>query len=433
MTELTYKTKGGGSPDRKPRVYFTCHPADKERSLERICRDIFASSDCAVFYTEDMAARLPEETRETDLERMNLFISPVSLKLLLEPNRAMDEDFPFAVEKHIPVLPIMLEPGLGLVYSREDKFGSLQYLDPNINDPTAIPYADKLKKYLSATLFDSETVERIQKAFDAYIFLSYRKKDRKLANELMRLIHADPKCRDIAIWFDEFLTPGESFTETIQEAMKRSKAFALLVTPSLLEPNDRGADNYVKSTEYTAAKEMAKAEGKEILPAELRGNSTGYLDREALFRDFADLPEPLDISSDSERESFLKRLRNLAANKRRDDPTHNYLIGLAYLDGIDVEIDRERGLALITAAGEADLPEAEMLRAIYYKVTSAPLDLRKARYWARSLYGLACTQYSDCSSCGDNALLNMFTSGKEYVRIFTVLSCRLDQAPKEGH
>lgn len=383
MTELIYKTKSGGSPERKPRVYFTCHPADKARSLDKLCEDIFASSDCAVFYTEDMMARLPEETRATDLERMNLFVIPVSLKLLLEPNRAMDEDFPFAREKHIPVLPIMLEPGLDMVYSREDKFGSLQYLDPNINDSTAIPYAEKLKKHLNSTLFDSETVERIQKAFDAYIFLSYRKKDRKLANELMRLIHADPKCRDIAIWFDEFLTPGESFTETIREAMKRSKAFTLLVTPSLLELNDQGEDNYVKSTEYPAAKEMARSDGKDILPAELLGEGEKPADREALFRDFADLPEPLDISSDSERESFLRRVRRLVAEERKDDPTHNYLIGLAYLDGIDVEIDRDRGLELITAAGEAELPEA--MEKLYHIFSDAEVNVRQATRWAEKL------------------------------------------------
>ena len=416
MTELAYKTKSGGNPERKPRVYFTCHPADMERSLDKLCEDIFASSDCAVFYTADMTARLPEETGATDLERMNLFVIPVSLKLLLEPNRAMDEDFPFARDKHIPVLPIMLEPGLDMVYSREDKFGSLQYLDPNINDSTAIPYAEKLKKYLRATLFDSETVDQIQKAFDAYIFLSYRKKDRKLANELMRLIHADPMCRDIAIWFDEFLTPGESFTDTIREAMERSKAFALLVTPSLLELNDRGEDNYVKSTEYPAAKEMAKADGKDILPAELLGESTKPTDRKALFHDFADLPEPLDISSDLERESFLARLRKLAVEERINNPTHNYLIGLAYLDGIDVEADRERGLALITDAGEDELPEAmEKLYCYYSMGIDIELVYEKASYWAEKLASYYCRvngeEHPDSIMALYNSALMCFKSG----------------------
>ena len=64
--------------------------------------------------------------------------------------------------------------------------------------------------------------KRVRAAFDAYIFLSYRKKDRKYANELMRLIHSNPECRDIAIWFDEFLTPGESFKENIEKILDRS-------------------------------------------------------------------------------------------------------------------------------------------------------------------------------------------------------------------
>ena len=37
-------------------------------------------------------------------------------------------------------------------------------------------------------------------------------------------------------------------------------------------------------------------------------------------------------------EVFLGTLRRYASSENRDDPEHNSLIGLAYLDGIDVEI-----------------------------------------------------------------------------------------------
>lgn len=50
---------------------------------------------------------------------------------------------------------------------------------------------------------------------DAYVFLSYRKKDRKHAKELMRLIHANRFCLDIAIWYDGFLAAGEDFNAAI--------------------------------------------------------------------------------------------------------------------------------------------------------------------------------------------------------------------------
>ncbi len=374
MTELKYRTNGGGSPKGKPRVYFTCHPADLDRSLDRICEDLFRAADCAVYYTADMGDRLPEETRETDLERMNLFVIPVSLKLLLEPNRAMEEDFPFAAAKHIPVLPIMLEPGLDPVYGRADKFGTRQYLDPGLVDPTAVPYAEKLKNYLGSVLIHTEIVRRIRAAFDAGIFLSYRKKDRKQANELMRLIHSDPKCRDIAVWFDEFLTPGESFDAGIREAMEKSSLFTLLVTPSLLEPGELGGPNYVRAKEYPEARDA----GMELLAAE-----SVPTDRAALLEGFPGLPEPLNVERPAERERFLERLRALDAEENNGEAEHLYLIGLAYLEGIDAETDRDRGLQLITAAGNAELPEAmEKLYRMYREGLGVPVDYRRAAYWA---------------------------------------------------
>ena len=377
MTELLFKTKGGAQVQGRPRVYFTCHPADVDRSLEKLCAEIFDAADCAVFYTADMADRLPEETRETDLNRMNLFVIPVSLRLLTEPSRAMDEDFPFAKEKHIPVLPIVLEPGLEPIYSREDRFGSLQYLDPLAHDDTAVPYEEKLKKYLNDVLIDSKTADRVRKAFDAYVFLSYRKKDRKQANELMRLIHADPVCQRIAIWFDEYLTPGESFTESIKEAMEKSSLFALLVTPSLLELNAQGKANYVQSTEYPAARDA----GMPLLPAEVTAT-----DRTALKDAYDGLPTPLNVGTEAERERFLAQLRALAHEEEEDNPEHNYLLGLAYMDGIDVETDRDRGFALITSAAEAELPEAiRKLYTMYDEGVGVPVDWHEALKWAERL------------------------------------------------
>ena len=379
MTELNVRTKGGASPKDKPRVYFTCHPADLERGLEKLCEDLFTAADCAVYYTPDMGDRLPEETRETDLERMTLFVIPVSLKLLLEPSRAMDEDFPFAREKNIPVLPVMLEGGLDPIYGRADRFGPLQYLDPEARDDTAVPYAEKLKKHLDSLFIDPETTKRVRNAFDDTVFLSYRKKDRRKANALMRLIHADPLCRDVAVWFDEYLTPGESFSASIRKAMERSRYFALLVTPSLLEKNEKGEPNYVRATEYPAARDA----GMPLLPAELPEGNEDLTDREALARDFPGLPAPHDLRRGSERERFLSPLRALSREDGRDDPEHLFLMGLAYLEGIDVEVDREHGLALLTAAGEAENLEAmKKLCTMYFMGQGVPLDWRQAAFWA---------------------------------------------------
>ena len=152
MATFLYKTRGNASPERKPRVYFTCHPEDFPKYFEKICEDIFKTHDCAIFYTEDLNEEIEEKYKESDLGQMNLFVIPITFKLLSQPNRAMDSDFRYAKEKHIPVLPIMMESGLDTIYSQEDKFGELQYLNPYTQDLTAISYEEKLKKYLESVL-----------------------------------------------------------------------------------------------------------------------------------------------------------------------------------------------------------------------------------------------------------------------------------------
>ena len=176
MEYLKVKTKGGASPQGKPRVYFTCHPDDTERFFESVTDSLLGAAECAVYYTADMAAPVPEENRETDLGRMNLFVVPVSFRLLSGKNRAMDEDLPFAAEHRIPVLPLMMESGLEPLYSRPDRFGVLQFLQPGAADDSAIPYEEKLRRFLASVLIDSRTADRVRAAFDAYIFLSYRKR-----------------------------------------------------------------------------------------------------------------------------------------------------------------------------------------------------------------------------------------------------------------
>ena len=380
-----YKTRGGASPENKPKVYFACHPEDFDRYFESVCSDIFETQDCVIFFTEDMNAKLNDENTLVDLERMNLYVIPVTFRLLTTDNRAMNFDYRFAQEKHIPVLPLMMESSIYDFYKKPENFGELQYLKPQSTDDTAIDYKDKLKKYLESVLISDELAQRIRKAFDAYIFLSYRKKDRKYANELMKLIHKNPKCEDIAIWFDEFLTPGESFRENIAKILKDSKLFTLLVTPSLLERYEDGTPNFVMREEYPAA----KRQGKRILPAEMVNTN-----KEELVRDYEGIPECTDPMDE---ESFNKRLLDslvgIAITENNNDPEHNYLIGLAYLKGIDVEIDIDRGVRLITKAAEADLPEAvEKLCQMYRDADSVKLDYKRVLKWAKRLFEIRVIQ-----------------------------------------
>ena len=362
-----YKTKGMTSPQGKRRVYFTCHPDDHGRFFEQISAELLGITDCAVWYSTDDEY----EDIDTDLGQMNLLVVPITTRLLTKPCRARDTDVPFALKHHIPILPLMQEDGLDELYGRH--FGDLHYLDPNARDDTALSYGEKLKKYLNSVLVGDELAAKVRDAFDAYIFLSYRKKDRKYANELMRLIHKNDFCRDIAIWYDEYLVPGHNFKQAISAALQRSDLFALVVTPNLV--NEK---NYVEEVEYPAAVEQ----NKPILPVELKKT-----DRIALSAHYRDIPNSIDARDETAlAEALESALARIARRENASDPQHNFFIGLAYLDGIDVEVDHGRALSLITFAADSNVPEAmEKLVSMYEEGHGVERDYRIAVEWQRKL------------------------------------------------
>ena len=90
--------------------------------------DILKTHNCAIYYTENIEGIFSgRKFRETDLGRMNLFVIPVTFRLLHTPNRAMDEDFAFAKEHHIAVLPIMFESGIESFTAHRIHMGNLVF------------------------------------------------------------------------------------------------------------------------------------------------------------------------------------------------------------------------------------------------------------------------------------------------------------------
>jgi len=375
MAVFKIKTKNKIDIEKKPRVYFTCHPDDFEKHFNKICDDIFKTHDCAIYYTEDLNEKIPDDEKVMDLGRNNLLVVPVTLKLLTSTNRAMDEDIPYALEMHMPILPIVMEPGLDEFYSKLDKFGELQYLNAYSFDLTEIPYEQKLKKHLDLVLNNNEFFNRICEAFANHLFLSYRKKDRKYANELISIIHSNPECRSTAIWFDEFLNPGESFSENIKINLNNSDLFVLLVTPNLLEETN-GIPNYVLREEYPYALDL----GVSILPAEMEKTNVDELSMK-----FASLPECVNPIEESEkfREQLLKLLSTKLNSKNDNIDENNFFIGLAYIDGIGVEINHRYGIELVNNAAESNVPAAmKKMYKIFCAGIGVKADYNKARKWA---------------------------------------------------
>ena len=390
--KLIPDTRGGSDARGKPRVYLTCHPEDESVTMSLIRDDILRHVNCAVWHDEQMAAPFEPQELYAALDEMQLVVLAVSSQFLHGPSRARDVELKYALAHHIPVLPIMLENDLPIEFNRVTNT-EIQVIDRYVTDPTATPYEEVLDTFLKSVLISDELAEQVRNAFDAYVFLSYRKKDRRHAQRLMHLIHENPQYRDIAIWYDEFLVPGENFNDAIRDAFDKSGLFALAVTPHLLE-----SDNYVMTVEYPLANTRRQQQGDlEIVPVELYETDRGdpRTDRAQLEAAYEDIPTLQDEHRRVEMDAaFLEALSRIAKKENDGSARHRFFIGLAYLNGIDVEIDAARALELIQSAAEDKVPcfdATEKLVDMYRTGDGVPRDLQQAVAWQRKL----CAQYKD--------------------------------------
>lgn len=406
MPQFFYKTRGDTDPQGKINIYFSCHPDDFDLCFSEIASDLLQRLDVAVWYCGDLET---DDEYNDALEQMQLIVIPVTEKLLTRPCRVTENDLPLAKELFIPVLPVLWEE---LPYELYNKmFGSLQFLEKHSSDPTQIDYGKKLDDYLTKVLTDDNLAAQIRDAFDAYIFLSYRKKDRKSAQRLMNLIHETPFCRDIAIWYDEYLVPGEAFTDAIKDAMNRSSLFALAVTPNLLEQG-----NYVLTHEYPDALKN----GMIILAAELEKTDKGQLDNL-----YSGLPETVDPTDAIILGEALKTIHTENIN---NEARHQFFIGLAYLNGIDVEVNRKRGTELISEAANSGLPEAmEQIVNMYSEGVGVDRSLESAAEWQQKLTALRSTDF-EADPSAQNAVL-LIEALKVYCDLLFELR-RLEEAHK---
>ena len=97
-----------------------------------------------------------DDDMDIELGSNNLFVVPITLRLLTEPCRAMNVDIAYAKEHNIPILPIMLERGIDEIYSRPDLFGELQYLNRYSEDSTEISYEEKLYETQCEAIGDTD-------------------------------------------------------------------------------------------------------------------------------------------------------------------------------------------------------------------------------------------------------------------------------------
>lgn len=382
IIDFSYRVRGDFSPNGLQKVFFSFYPGDTVR-MEKIADDILDISNCAVWYHTDSltADDIDLDDLGMKLQEMKLFVVIVSTNYLANDSLARNWEYGFAMEHHIPVLPIAVESGLEEYFAVEmnrihDGYGDIQLLRSEVADRTEISYYQKLVRDLGAILLENKEVERIKQAFSGKIFLSYRKKDRRYANELMHTIHSIPSLRSVSIWFDEFMSSGEKWSDQIGDALKQSDVFLLMVSPSITEP-----DNYVIREEYPAARKQ----DKKIVSVGKSENKSETPDIEELRQIFPGLRVLVDGDDADELESVLREI----SAEAESTPETDYLIGLAFFNGIEMERDTEKAVSLIVASARQNLPEAvRKLAEMYWKGDGIAVNYENSILWRKRLVDL---------------------------------------------
>ena len=379
MPVLKYKTKNDMKiKDGSMKVYISGVREEDICYFERISNDIWTITDATVFYDGNISEGFYDEEWFGKLAGMHLFVGIISGEFL-KPESKERKEFEFVLQNKIPVVPIFIEYGIDTIFNEE--FGNLHGIPFNGLE-TKESYMEMLQRRIESILVGDILLERIRKEKDTYMFLSYRKKDFQQANEYMKYIHSMDKCEDIGFWYDDYLMPGENFETTIQEKLEKSDAVGLVVTPNIVVLNDENKENYVVEIEYP----MAKKANKDILPIEMVKT-----DREQLNQKFEQLGEVVQ----KEQESYISEfVRKLIGEEKKQTDEHNFLIGMAYLKGIDREINAEKAEKLITQAGEKKYLEAvHKLVNMYRNGDGVYINLERQIYWQKILVDLLFKSY----------------------------------------
>lgn len=399
---MEYKTRGGSSPLGKSKVYFSCHPEDFTLFFDEIANLILKNFNCSIWFENSYE----EEPKCAELNNMQLIVIPVTSNYLFAKNYSRDCILEYALRNHIPVLPLIQEDGIELDFNRV--CGDVQCISRFSKGVFQEDYEERISIHLSRILIGDDMIDKIRKAFEAYVFISYRKTDRQYATELIRLIHSNDFCRDIAVWYDEFLIPGEHFNSAIEKAIKQCDLFAMVVTPNIVEDG-----NYVMKIEFP----VAKKEGKTIVPVEMCNT-----DKVAFSQIYEGVSEPVDVTDRKSLAQILSySLKDIILEERINEPQHLFFIGLAYLKGIDVEVDYKKGIGLIERAAEGGMQIAmHKLAVMFSEGECVESNYNQSITWYEKLIENIDTNWDEDTDSSDLAqllweLAAVYNKNKDYL------------------
>ena len=242
-----FKTRLGenkkGRNKNRVSLYLSYCEKDYDKAMSLIDR-ILKQNDVIIYY------RRYDLFPKVDTKEINRLIGQFNANIILVTNNYLESyetddirnEFEYISKHRLPLLPI-LDDEIDLK-DYESVFGAIQYIDINQKDKTQIAADKKINDYIKRYIVKTDDYLLAKYSFKSFAFLSYRKKDRYLALDLIDTIHRDEKCRKVAIWYDEFLIAGEKFNVALKKKIKDSSALLILVTPNLV--NEK---NYIRSVE----------------------------------------------------------------------------------------------------------------------------------------------------------------------------------------
>ena len=296
---------------------------------------------------------------------MDLVVIPVTDKFLYYDNYARDHEVEVFKNACIPILPIITDESQFTMANQ--LFGNRQVLEHTVTDKTKLGYFNKLERFLHGFVTGNQFSKDYGKVFYDTLFISYRKKDRKIILDLMSIIHSNPKLRSVGVWYDEFLTPTEIFTKEIEKSIASSAYVVMLITPNTLEHG-----NYIITDEYP----YASSNSKKIIGV------LSDVTQEQAIRLFPDIEQFVDIHD----ELLPVKMEEYFHLKTVDveDPMNLYYLGLCYMRGINVERNSEYAIDYLTRSSDkGNIDAACTLHRIYADGIGVPRDTEKEIMWAR--------------------------------------------------
>lgn len=344
-------TKNNVTARGKQSILLVMDEEDREYFFDAIVKDILSLANCAIYYVKSR--------ENVDIGGFVAGIVIVS-ESLIKNKKDVWNIYNKLISNHIPVIPIAVQAGIKNMFSKE--FGK-QHCIIKDNKSNHDRYYKELRNHLKSIIISDKTLDEIKAAFDCHVFLSYRKNDAEKAKQVIKFLRQCKKLDEAAIWYDDYLIPGDNYETEIEEEIKNCSFFVLVVTRNVLEKsknaiNNELQDNYVLRVEYPLALKYKKP----IIPI-----MVDAIDRDVLLKNFKNIGDIIPCGKKFELEQKMKQIDINSKNNKNSSYSH-YLRGIAFLDGIFTETDTKKGIKIIKQEADKGQKDAIVkLAQMYYE------------------------------------------------------------------